>query len=114
MKKAVVSLATAVALSACGSQAPEDQPQTPAVTETRSADSLPPPRTDEFAAAWAEACPDAEKVGKALCKSKGLTAPGFTCDFSLGDEEYRRHTAELIPGDGNWVVSNPEETCQAN
>ena len=103
------------ALAACDSQERE-QPQpnedvAPAAVERQS--TLLPPRMDEFATAWAEACPDAEPVGKALCKSKGFGEPNFTCDYALGDDAYRRHTAELMPGEGRWELVDPERACRA-
>ena len=100
-------------LAACGSPESE-QPQNtqaesaPATETTRT---LPTPRREEFAAAWAEACTDAEPVGKALCKSKGITDPNFTCDFALGDGEYRRHTAEIMPGEEEWELADPVNAC---
>jgi hypothetical protein len=112
MKKLTVVAALAV-LTACDSQEVE-QPQavqtaTPAVTDTGS--SLPPPRTAVFAEVWAEACPDAQPVSTALCRSKGFADPNFVCNFGLGDDEDRRHTAELAPGNGSWTLAEPATAC---
>ena len=113
--KALALVAAIAGFTACDSQQPE-QPEparTADIAPTETGVALPPPRREQFAAAWAEACPDAEPVGKALCKSKGLTDPNFTCNYALGDDEYRRHTAELAPGDGEWVLANPANACNA-
>jgi hypothetical protein len=111
--KHFLPLAAIAILAACGTQQADET--APAVVATPTADATPtmtPPRREEFTAAWAEACPDAEPVGKALCKSKGLTDPNFTCDFALGDGEYRRHNAELAPQDGKWVLADPANACE--
>lgn len=103
-----------VALAACGSgdtDAPEQAPET-AITEPTTP-TIPPPRREEFSEAWAQACPDAEPANKGLCKSKGFGDPDFTCDFALGDGEYRRYTAELTQSDGEWVLADPENACRA-
>ena len=103
----------ALALAACGSNeapVPEALPEQAATTEPAS-EAISPPRRAELAAAWAMACPDAEPANKGLCKSKGMGDPGFTCDFALGDDEYRRYTAELIQSDGKWVLADPENAC---
>jgi hypothetical protein len=60
-----------------------------------------------FGEAWAESCPDAQPVSTAVCRSKGFGEPNFVCSFGLGDDEARRHTAELAPGDGRWVLEDP-------
>lgn len=103
----------AAALAACGSDetpATDELPGQPAI-EDQVTQTIPPPRREEFATAWAEACPDAEPANKGLCKSKGFGDPDFTCDFALGDGEYRRNTAELTQSDGRWVLVDPETAC---
>lgn len=103
----------ALALASCGSNeapVPEVAPEQAATTEPVS-EAISPPRRAELAAAWSEACPDAEPANKGLCKSKGFGDPGFTCDFALGDGEYRRHTAELTQLDGKWVLADPQNAC---
>lgn len=103
---------TAALLSACGSE--REEPATPEPTTAAAQPEEPklsPPRRAEFADAWSRACPDQEKVGKALCKSKGMADPDFTCDFALGDGEYRRHTAELTPAGDRWDLVNPAKAC---
>lgn len=101
------------ALAACGSQeeAQPDPAPAEAAAPADTAATLPPPHREEFTAAWAEACPEAEPVSTALCKSKGLGVPGFTCDFGLGDDEYRRHTAELAAAGDGWALVDPENAC---
>ena len=56
--------------------------------------------------------PNAQPVNKALCKTKGMGEADFLCDFGLGDDEFRRHNAELAPGDGKWVLADPENACR--
>lgn len=101
----------ALAVAACGSNevpAPEETTEQ-AIAPTVA--TIPPPRREELSAAWSEACPDAEPANKGLCKSMGLGDPDFTCDFALGDGEYRRYTVELTQSDGKWVLVDPENAC---
>ncbi len=106
-------IAAVFALAACGSQeeAESEAAQTETIVPASINGAPPPPRREEFTAAWAEACPEAEPVGKALCKSKGITDPGFTCDFALGEDEYRRHSADLEPVEQSWALVDPENAC---
>lgn len=110
----LITLLPALFVSACGSRQPEQRDAQPTAASTQASrePSLAPPRHPEFAAAWSRACPDQEAVGKALCKSNGLADANFTCDFALGDGEYRRHTAELEPGNGRWDLANPDLACE--
>ena len=115
MKKLVPCLAF-VALAACGSEEPAPAPTATAVATPAAAStpSLAPPTEADFAAAFAAGCPSAEKVSTSLCKSQGLGKAGFTCQYGLGDDEYRRHTATLMPGDnGKWALQDPENACVA-
>lgn len=103
----------ALALAACGSS---EEPAADEATDQAAAPepieaAPPPPRREEFSEAWAEACPDAEPASRGLCKSKGFGDPDFTCDFALGDDEYRRYTAELTQSDGEWVLADLENSC---
>jgi len=105
-----------VTVAACSSGSAEP---TPAETQAAApapviTPSLSPPDEAVFAAAFAEGCPDAEKVSTAECKSQGFGKTGFSCDYGLGDDEYRRHKATLVPGDGKWTLAEPEKTCAAN
>lgn len=106
---AIIALA---GLAACNS-AEEAAPvaaETPAeVVEAEP--SLAPPGAEDFKTAWADACPSAKPVSTALCKSKGLTDPNFECDFGLGEDEYRRNTAELTRGDDSWELADAEQAC---
>ena len=111
MRFAIVVCALAVA--ACSSQdeaTPEEVPETQATAEPLTP-TIPPPQREELAAAWAEACPEKEPANKGLCKSKGFGDPDFTCDFALGEDEYRRYTAELTTSDGKWVLAEPDKAC---
>lgn len=114
MKKFFLMAAVA-GLAACDSRDPaQSEPaQTETLSPTEAGAALPPPQRAEFAAAWAEACPEAEPVGRAFCKSLGLAEQNFTCDYGLGNDEDRRHTAELAPGDGKWVLADPANACSA-
>ena len=33
------------------------------------------------------------------------------CEYGLGDDEYRRDSATLTPGDGEWTLAEPEAVC---
>jgi hypothetical protein len=101
-----------VALAACGSQQPQPTPTaTPTPTPTATTPKLPAPDKDTFAAAFAAACPHAQKVSTALCQSAGFGKQGFVCNYGLGDDKYRRNTANLAPGDGKWVLADPKKDC---
>jgi len=103
----------AAALAACGpAEAPApDRSEMPAAGEPAAA-RLSPPGASEFRAAWAEQCDASEEeVGSALCKA---TAPGvdtFTCDFALGDDDYRRYSADLARSGDRWVLADPQAAC---
>ncbi len=106
--------ALALTLAACG----EEPAPAPAPTPTQTAAPLPTaglaaPNEAAFTAAFAKACPDAEAVSTALCKRAGLGSPDFVCDYGLGDDEYRRNTATLTAGDGEWIISDPATVCAA-
>ena len=114
MKKIFVC-AMFAALAACNSQeeapAPEPTPTVAAAPVVKP--SLPAPDESIFADVYAAACPNAEPVSTSLCKSQGLGKEGFVCDYGLGDDEYRRNTATLLPGDGEWTLDDPENSCAA-
>ena len=106
--------AALAALAACGSQEPEPQPTQTVTALPVVEPSLPAPDEAVFAAAFAEACPNAQKVSTSLCKSEGLGKDGFVCEYGLGDDEYRRNKTHLVPGDGKWAVADPAKTCAAD
>ncbi len=114
MKKLFVCAAL-VSLAACNSQeAAQPEPTETAVVAAPVVEpSMPAPDEAIFAQAYAEACPAAKKVSTSLCKSQGLGKTGFVCDYGLGDDEYRRNRATLVPADGKWTVADPENTCAA-
>ena len=101
------------ALAACNSQESTAPPPAavagPEAAEERVA--LAPPGQEDFASAYAEACPEAQPVGSAVCKVAGFGQPNFTCDFALGEDEYRRNTAELAPGEDSWQIAEPATAC---
>jgi hypothetical protein len=105
--------AAQLALAGCNSEASEPAPvETPAPVAAPTP-TLPAPNEDIFAQAYAQACPDAEPVSTSICRSKGFGAEGFICDYGLGNDEYRRHKAELAPGDGEWLIADAEAACAA-
>lgn len=100
-------------LAACGpaEAPPPDRSEAPASQQTPTR-AIAPPGEDEFRAAWSSQCDAIEAdVGSALCKSGGMGASGFSCDFALGDDEYRRYSAELARSGDNWVLADPEAAC---
>ncbi len=103
---------TSVALVACGSpDTPDaDEPADQAQVEEAS---LAPPRAPEFRAAWAEQCPDAPEIGSVVCQAEGLGGEVFACDFALGEDEYRRNTADLVQSNGRWMLAEPETACDS-
>lgn len=112
--KNIALLLPLFALAACSSEPANDSAAAPAATPTvTTTPSLSPPRREEFTAAWAKACPEAKPVSTALCKSKGLGDPNFTCEFGVGEDEYRRNTAELTAGEGEWILVNAPAACEA-
>jgi len=116
MRSLIVGVAL-VALAACNSQEPAAP--APASTPTPVAlqpaePTMPPPDKAAFSEAYAEACPGAKQVSTALCRSQGFGKEGFVCDYGLGNDEYRRNTASVVPSDGKWTIAEPEKICAAN
>lgn len=102
-------------LAACGTaEAPApDNSEAPAAEWTVTPE-ISPPGEPEFRAAWAAACSaDESDVGSALCKARALGTDGFSCDFALGDDEYRRYSANLTRSGDSWVLADPEASCDA-
>jgi hypothetical protein len=75
--------------------------------------SVPSPDQEVFAATYAEACPNAEKVATSMCKSEGLGKEGFVCDYRLGSEDASQRTTTITPGDGEWQLADPDAACAA-
>lgn len=113
MKKIALSLASVLALAACGEE-PAPAPE-PTATETAVAEpeepALPAPDEEVFAATFAKACPSAKPVSTSVCKRAGLASDNMICEYGLGDDEYLRHKATLTPGDGEWIVADTETVC---
>jgi hypothetical protein len=104
-----------MALAACNSQEPAEPEPTQALAIVQPVEpTMPPPDETSFAAAYAEACPNGQKVSTSLCKSQGLGKEGFICDYGLGNDEYRRKKATVVPGDGKWTLAEPEKICAAD
>ncbi len=111
------------ALTACGpADAPEPNPsdvpayQGPASEGTASdmtiAPEMSPPGEAEFRSAWVEQCSAQESdIGSAVCKAKSLGSDGFSCDFALGDDEYRRYSADLERSGTVWALADPRNAC---
>ncbi len=111
MKK-IAFLLPLIALAACGQEpAPEPTP-----TETAPAvpvSTLPAPDTQHFAEAFAAGCNGAKPVNEASCKRAGMGSNNVVCDYSLGDDEYLRHTATLSPNADKtgWVLTDAATVC---
>ena len=116
--KSLFACAALVALAACNSQeSTEAQAAEAPAAETALAPpepSMAPPDEEVFATAYAEACTAAPKVSTSLCKSQGFGKEGFVCEYGLGDDEYRRNSATVVPSDGKWVLAEPEKICAAD
>ena len=117
--KSLIACAALVALAACNSHQPDEAtaaeaPAAPAAAVQPVEPSMPAPDEEVFATTYAEACASAPKVSTSLCKSQGLGKEGFVCEYGLGDDEYRRNTATIVPDEGKWVLSEPEKICAAD
>ena len=112
MKK-ILPFAALLVLAGCNSEASEPAPAETLAPVAAPTPTLPAPSEEVFAETYAKACPDAEPVSTSICRSRGFGEEGFICDYGLGEDEYRRHKAELAPGDGEWVVADAEAACAA-
>ncbi len=102
-------LAPVTLLAAC---AEEPAPEPVETAEPVEIVELPAPDSEVFAAAFAEACPNAETVNVSLCR-RAMGAETAACEYGLGDDEYMRNDATLAineAGDG-WVIQDPEAVC---
>ncbi|RXZ65666.1 hypothetical protein ETX26_02690 [Pelagerythrobacter rhizovicinus] len=110
MVKKIALLLPVLALAACGQEpAPEPAPtQTPTAPATPS---LPAPDQELFTELLAEACPELAPVNTAVCKRAGFGSSDVICEYGLGEDEYLRNKAKLTPGEGEWVLADPENVC---
>jgi hypothetical protein len=112
--RVVFACAAVFALAACNSEEP-DQPapvQVQAVVPVEP--SVPAPNEELFAATYAEACGDTQKVSTSVCKSEGLGKKSFICEYGLGDDEHLRNRTTIVPVEGKWTLADPENTCAAD
>ena len=110
MKKIALLLPLAL-LAACG-EAPAPEPTATATTPAEPVVSLPPADEGAFKAAFDSACEGTEPVNSAVCK-RALGADTVTCEFSVGEDEYLRHSAQMTAneaGDG-WMLADAEKIC---
>ncbi len=108
-KFALLLPALALTIAACGEE-PAPEP-TPTAAPTPVEPTLPAPSQASFSAALAKACPEAEPVNTAACKRAGFGSSDVICEYGLGDDSYLRNKATLTPGDGEWILENPESVC---
>ena len=106
--------AAVFALAACNSEAPVEPEAVQAQVALPIKPSMPAPDEELFAATYAEACGESQPVSGSLCKSQGFGKEGFVCEYGLGEDEYRRNTATIVPEEGKWVLAEPEKTCAAD
>lgn len=112
MRIAFIALSLA-ALTACG-----ERDETPAPVATQApapvvTPSLPAPDQALFTSLYAEACPEAKPVGKAVCLRAGMGSSEVNCEYALGDDEYLRNKATLVAVDGAWTVKDAAAVCEA-
>ena len=114
--KSLFACAALLALAACNSEEAAEAPEAPAAAASVGPvePSMPAPDEETFAAAYAEACTAGAKVSTSLCKSAGFGKEGFVCEYGLGDDEYRRNSATLMPEDGKWVLTEADKICAAD
>jgi len=98
-------------VAACSQEQPAPEPEPKAVAAEPAKPSLPAPDAEIFKAVFAKACPKAKPVNKSVCKRAGFGSHDVICEYGLGTDEYLRHKATLTPGEGEWVLANPEKTC---
>jgi hypothetical protein len=114
MKKvAFTALLASLALAACGEPSAQPAPvETPVAAAPEPTEpALPAPDQAIFSEAFTKACPNAESIAIASCRSMGLGEKDFMCEYGLGDDKNLRHKATLTPGDGEWTVADAETTC---
>jgi hypothetical protein len=113
--KSLFACVALLALAACNSEEPaEAQAAEAPVAAAPLEPSMPAPDEELFAAAYAEACGEAQPVGASMCKSQGMGKEGFICEYALGDDEHMRNETAIKPIEGKWALAEPEKTCAAD
>ena len=114
MTKAAFLFLPLLALAACSSEpAAEPTPaSTTAVPVPAATSSLPAPDQALFTRLHAETCPDAEPVSTAICRRAGFGSEEVTCEYGLGEDEYRRNKATLVPAEDDWALKDGAAVCE--
>ena len=99
-------------LAACSAE-PTAEPTPTTAPEPVATASLKAPDQALFTQLYAEACPDAKPVGKAVCLRAGMGSSEVNCDYALGDDEFLRNKATLVAGDGSWSLKDAPALCEA-
>jgi hypothetical protein len=112
--KKIAFLLPVFALTACSGE-PAAEP-TPAATSAApapvSAPSLPAPDQALFTRLHAATCPDAKPVNTAVCKRAGFGSEEVICEYGLGDDEYLRNEATLVPAEDEWALKDGAAICE--
>jgi hypothetical protein len=98
-----------LALAACSSE-PAAEPT--AVPVPAATPSLPAPDQALFTRLHAEACPEAKPVNTAVCKRAGFGSEEVICEYGLGDDEYLRNKATLVPAEEEWALKDAAAICE--
>lgn len=110
----LLPLFASVSLLAACSGEPAAEP-TPAATATAApavAPSLPAPDQALFTKLHAEACPEAKPVNTAACKRAGFGSEEVICEYGLGEDEYLRNKATLVPAEDEWALKDGAAICK--
>ena len=108
----IALLLPVLALSACG-QEPAAEPTPAATVAPAPVSTLPAPDQATFTEAFTAACTGAETVNEAVCKRAGMGSDNVICNYSLGDDEFLRHSATLNPNPDKtgWVIADAQTVC---